>query len=81
MAGTQGLPGKVERSAYLGRVVETWVQTTLGSLLVISDMQGACHEVGAPVSLFLSLKGVSVFLPQTLSTPQTIPVFQSRRHS
>ncbi len=78
-AGAQGLAGKVERSAYLGRSTETWVLTALGSLLVISDQQAACHAVGAPVSLFLSRRGVSVLLPQTLSTPQTIPVFQSRR--
>jgi len=78
-AGGQGLAGKVERSAYLGRSTETWVRTALGSLLVISDLHGACHAVGAPVSLFLSRHGVSVLLPQTLSTPQTIPVFQSRR--
>jgi iron(III) transport system ATP-binding protein len=78
-AGGQGLAGKVERSAYLGRSTETWVRTALGSVLVISDLHGACHAVGAPVSLFLSRHGVSVLLPQTLSTPQTIPVFQSRR--
>ncbi|TAH13233.1 MAG: ABC transporter ATP-binding protein [Curvibacter sp.] len=78
-AGTQGLAGKVQRSAYLGRTSETWVQTSLGSLLVISDSPGRHHEPGAPVSLFLSRRGVSVLSPASVSTPQTIPVIQSRR--
>jgi iron(III) transport system ATP-binding protein len=79
-ASTQGLAGKVERSAYLGRTAETWVHTALGNLLVLSDAGAARHEAGAPVSLFLARKGVSVLLPTHFSTSQTIPVFQSRRH-
>jgi len=80
-AGTLGLAGKVQRSAYLGRTVEIWVQTALGSVLVISDSTGPLHEPGAPVSLFLSRKGVSVLLPTNFSPPQTNPVFQSRRQA
>lgn len=58
--GTEGLPGRVLRRTYLGRLVEYWVDTDLGELLVSSDRVNAMHQPGSPVTLTLGDRGVGV---------------------
>ena len=53
-----GLPGRIERCAYLGHAAEYVVGTQLGELLVLTRRGGARHAPGAPVSLSLEGNGV-----------------------
>lgn len=78
-AGGAGLPGKVLHSAYLGRATEVRVHTALGDLLVVTPSQGPAYAPGAPVSLFLSVQGVSVLLPALRSSPTDRLVENPRR--
>ncbi len=80
-AGGAGLPGKVLHCAYLGRSTEVRVQTSLGDLLVVTHSQGPAYAPGAPVSLFLSMQGVSVLLPALPFSPTDHTVENSRRLS
>jgi iron(III) transport system ATP-binding protein len=53
----RGLPARVHRSAYLGRVVEYQCATEVGDVLVVSTATGRRHEDGAPISLSLGDAG------------------------
>jgi iron(III) transport system ATP-binding protein len=53
----RGLPARVQRSAYLGRVVEYQCATEVGDVLVVSTATGRRHEDGAPISLSLGDAG------------------------
>lgn len=59
-ASTPGLPARVLGSAWSGRHLEYRVRSDLGDLLVIGPATPRRHEVGAPVSLTLTDRGVSV---------------------
>ena len=62
-AHTRGLPARVLRSACTGAHMEYTVNSPLGELLVLTSRTPRRHENGAPVSLTLASKGVSV-LPE-----------------
>jgi iron(III) transport system ATP-binding protein len=69
-AGADGLPGRIERCAYLGHGVEYLIDTDLGALLVSTDNADALHQPGAPVTLMLGQRGVSVFDADARQAPQ-----------
>ena len=55
-----GLPGRIVKRAFLGRLMEYMVQTPLGAVLVHVPAVGAGLEPGAPVSLQLAGHGAWV---------------------
>lgn len=60
-ADTRGLPARVLRSAYLGRVIEyTLLASEIGEIFATSPLARRPHEVGAPVSLTLAAQGTLV---------------------
>jgi iron(III) transport system ATP-binding protein len=60
-AGRDGVAGRVARSAYLGHGAEYVIDTDLGALLVRSPHAQALYQPGAPVSLTLGARGVTVW--------------------
>jgi iron(III) transport system ATP-binding protein len=67
-AHAPGLPARVLRSACLGAQVEYILGSALGELLVLTPRAPCQHEEGAPVSLTLADRGVSI-LPASCPTP------------
>jgi iron(III) transport system ATP-binding protein len=60
-ADTRGLPARVLRSAYLGRIIEyTLLASDIGEIFAISPLSRRPHEVGAPVSLTLAAQGTLI---------------------
>ncbi len=59
-----GLAGRIRRCAYLGHSVEYLVDTALGDLLVLSRDDRAVRTPGAPVTLALGSRGVTVVQPR-----------------
>ena len=55
-----GLPGRILRCAYLGRCSEYAVETDIGELFVSTHHAEALHQPGAPVTLSLERRGVTV---------------------
>ena len=55
-----GLPGRILRCAYLGRCSEYTVDTDIGELFVSTHHAEALHQPGAPVTLSLERRGVTV---------------------
>jgi iron(III) transport system ATP-binding protein len=58
--GLEGLPGRIVRAAYLGHGAEYRVDSDLGELLVSCRHAEALHQPGAPVSLTLAGRGVTL---------------------
>lgn len=59
-----GLPGRIARRAFLGRLMEYQVATPQGSVLVHAPYDGWPVECGAPVSLRIAPGGAAWVLPQ-----------------
>jgi iron(III) transport system ATP-binding protein len=60
VGGGPGLPGRILRCAYLGRCSEYTVDTDIGEIFVSTHHAEALHQPGAPVTLALERRGVTV---------------------
>ena len=56
----RGMPGRIVRKAYLGRLAEYVVACDLGEVLALVPSGAALHEVDAPVDLMLGTQGLKV---------------------
>ena len=73
-ASGDGLPGRILTRAYLGRTTEYQVLTPLGTLLVVVRAETQPRQLESPVSLHLSVSGVSVIMPPALKpSPSAFP--------
>jgi iron(III) transport system ATP-binding protein len=59
-AGAPGLPGTVQKCAYLGSFQEVTLDTALGSIFVVSPELEPAWQVGQPAWLSLAGRGLSV---------------------